>query len=203
MSACSIRLSLVWLVSVAAACTSAPIRYYTLTPQTDEAPRVSQPTAIDLRIVQIPAQLNRADLLVRTGPTQIALLDNERWASPLKDEIKEALRLELARRLAAESLRSFTRLTLDIEVHRFEAELGRYAHLEASWRASLSGEDSPSSGEKITTCAFRVDEKISGGYPAMVDGYQRAIAAFADAIVAALRSSASGGDTSCKTTIKD
>jgi uncharacterized protein len=204
VSAWWVRLPLLWLVSLGAACTSAPIRYYTLTPPTDETPRGSPATAaIDFRMVQIPPELDRADLLVRAGPTQITLLENERWASPLKDEIKESLRLELQRRLSPASYRSFARLTLEIDVQRFEAELGRYAHLEASWRASLSGGGPPSSAEKIANCAFRADEPIPASYAGMVEGYQRAIAAFADAIVAALTSSAGGKDASCGTTIRD
>jgi uncharacterized lipoprotein YmbA len=199
-------LFLLWLVSVGTACTSAPIRYYTLTPPMDKAWSASGATpAIDLRVIRIPAQLDRADLVVRTGPTEMALLENERWASPLKDEIKEALRLELQRRLAgtAVSSRSFTGVTLDIDVRRFEAELGRYAHLEASWRANLSGENPPSKGQEVTRCTFQADEEIPAGYAGMVDGYQRAVATLADAIVAALTSPANGGDASCETSIRD
>ncbi len=52
-------------------CTSAPIRYYTLTPPPDKTLPVSETSlAIDVRVVHIPPQLNRSELMVRTGPTK-------------------------------------------------------------------------------------------------------------------------------------
>jgi uncharacterized protein len=204
MNACYTRLALACLVSVGAACTSAPIRYYTLTPQPDKRPRAEGVTlAIDVRVVHIPPQLDRLELMVRTGPAETTFLENERWASPMKDEIKDAVRLELQRRLdgTTGSLPSFTKLALDIDVQRLEAELGRYALLEASWSARLSGAGQPSGGTRVTTCAFRVDEEIRTGYAGMVEGYQREVAALADAIVAGLTGSTRDIDASCRTSI--
>ena len=201
MNGCYQRFALAWLVSIGAACTSAPIRYYTLSPPPDKPLRAAEATlAIDVRVVHIPAQLNRSELMVRTGLTETALLENEQWASPVKDEIKDAVRLELQRRLDGMTgwPPSFTKLALDIDVQRLEAELGRYALLEASWSARLSGTGPPSSGTGVATCAFRADEEIHGGYAAMVEGYQRDIVALADAIAAALTSAQSGIDAPCR-----
>ena len=198
------RFTLAWLLSIGAACTSAPVRYYTLIPPPDESLRASQAAlAIGVRVVDIPPQLNRSELVVRIGPTETALLENERWASSMKDEFKDALRLELRRRLGGMTglPPSFTKLALDIDVQRLEAELGRYAIVEASWRATLSGAGQPSDGALVKTCTFRADEGISSGYAAMVEAYQREIAALADAIVAVLRSSAKGIDAPCQTSI--
>jgi uncharacterized protein len=199
------RFAAAWLVSVAVGCTSAPVRYYTLTPTPVETSPASETTlAIDVRVVHTPPQLNRAELMVRTGPTEVTLFENERWASPLNDEIKDALRLELQHRLGrVTGLRApFTRLTLDIDVQHLEAELGQYALLEASWSATLSATGQRSNGARLTTCTFRADEKIHTGYAGMVEGYQREIAALADAIVAVLTSPASSIDASCQESIK-
>ena len=204
MNAYYTRFALAWLVSVGAACTSAPIRYYTLIPQPDKPLQAAQATlAIDVRVVHIPTELNRPELMVRTGPTETTLLDNEQWASPMKDEIKDAVRLELQRRLGGMTRPpSFTKLTIDIDVQRLEAELGRYALLEASWRANLSGADQPPSGARATTCTFRTEEEIRSGYAGMVEGYQREIGTLADAIVAVLTSPASGSDAPCQRSIE-
>ena len=205
MNGFSLRFAVAWLVSVGVACTSAPVRYYTLTPTADETLPASQSTlAIHVRVVHIPPQLNRAELMVRTGPAEVTLLENERWASPVNDEIKDALRLELQRRLGrATGLRvPFTKLTLDIDVQHLEAELGRYALLEATWSATLSGTGPPSNGARAATCTFQADEKVHAGYAGLVEGYQRDIAALADAIVAVLTSPASGIDASCQKSIE-
>lgn len=202
MNANCMRFALAWLVSVGAACTSAPIRYYTLIPPPDKPLITVQATlAIDVRVVHIPPQLNRSELMVRTGPSETTLLDNERWASPVKEEIKDAVHLELQRRLHGMTglPSSLTKLTLDIDVQRLEAQLGRYALLEASWSASLSGAGQPPNGARATTCTFRADGEIPSDYAGMVEGYQREVVALADAIARALTSSASGIDTPCQT----
>ena len=195
-----LRFALAWLVSVGVGCTSAPVRYYTLTPPPGKILPASETNlAIDVRVVHTPSQLNRSELTVRTGPIEVMLLENERWASPLKDEIKDALRLELQRRLARMTgLRpAFTKLTLDIDVQHLEAELGRYASLEASWSATSSTTGQRSNGTPPTTCTFQADEKIHAGYAGMVEGYQREIAALADAIVAVLTRPTGGIDAAC------
>jgi len=196
-----LRFAIAWLVSVSVGCTSAPVRYYTLTPPPAKALPASEATlAIDVRVVRLPPQLNRSELMVRTGLTEVTLLENERWASPLNNEIKDALRLELQRRLSRMTgLRpAYTSLTLDIDVQHLDAELGRYALLEASWSATLSATGRRSTGAWVLTCTFQSDEKVHAGYAGMVEGYQREIAALADAIAAVLTSPSSGIDASCQ-----
>ena len=194
-----LRFAVASLVSVGFGCTSAPVRYYTLIPAPDIALPASKTlsVAIDVRVIHTLPQLNRSELMVRTGPTEVTLLENERWASPVNDEIKDAVRLEVLVGRMTELGPAFTKLTLDIDVQRLEAELGRHALLEASWSATLSATDQRSNGTGVTTCTFQADEKIHTGYAAMVEGYQREIAALADAIVAVMTSPASGIDASC------
>jgi uncharacterized protein len=195
-----LRFALACLAGLGVGCTSAPVRYYTLTAPPDKTwPASGTTPAIDVRVVHTPSQLNRSELMVRTGPTQVTLLENERWASPVNDELKDALRLELQRRFTRMSgLRpAFTKLTLDIEMQHFEAEFGRYALFEASWSATSSVAGQASNDARATACTFRGEEKIHTGYAGIVEGYQREIAALADAIVAVMTSTASGTDASC------
>jgi uncharacterized protein len=199
-----LRFAAAGLVSLGIGCTSAPVRYYTLTPPSDKTLPASETTlTIDVRVVHTPPQLNRAELMVRAGPTEVTLLENERWASPVNDEIKDALRLELQRRAGRMTgLRpAFAKLTLDVDVRHLEAEFGRRALLEASWSATLSTAGEHASGARVTTCMFQADENIHAGYAEIVEGYQREIAALADAIVAELTSAASGIDAPCQKTL--
>jgi len=195
------RFALAWLVSAGAACTSAPIRYYTLTAPSDEAlPATRAALAIDVRVVHTATQLNRSELIIRSGTSEMTLLENERWVSPIKDEIKEAVYVELQRRLSQTEwrpLQAFTKLSVDIDVQRLEAELGRYALLQASWSGNLSG--TGSGGTIAKACTFRAVEEIHGGYAVIVERYQREIVALADAIVSVLTGSASDVDASCQT----
>jgi uncharacterized lipoprotein YmbA len=201
-----LRFALAWLTSVSVGCTSVPVHYYTLTPPLDESlPDSPTIPAIDVRVDHMPPQLNRSELMVRTGATEMTLLDNERWASPVSDEIRDALRLELQRRLGRITglHPALTKLTLELDVQYFDAELGQYARFEASWRAILSDAGQPSAGARPATCGFRADEQIHAGYAGIVEGYQREIAALADAIVVVLTSPTSGVDVSCHKSFRD
>jgi hypothetical protein len=200
VNGCYLRFALGWLAIVGAGCASTPVHYYTLVPPPDETRPASEATlAIEVRVVHTPPQFTRSELMIRTGPTEVTLLENERWASPMNDEIKEALRLDLQRRLGMNGLGPhFAKLTIDVDVQRLEAALGQYALLEASWSASLSATAPRPTGARATTCTFQADEKIHAGYIGMVEGYQREIAALAGAIVAALTSPASSIEVACQ-----
>jgi hypothetical protein len=141
--------------------------------------------------------------MVRTGPAEMTLLDNERWASPVSDEIKAALRLQLQRRLdsVAGLHPAPTRLALALDVQQFEAEPGRYALLKASWSATLSAPGQPSTAARALSCTFQADESVRAGYAGIVEAYQREIAALADSIATALMNSASI-DASCQKSIE-
>jgi uncharacterized lipoprotein YmbA len=200
MKGLPLQITVAWLVSLGVGCSSAPVRYYTLTPPPAETlPAAATNLAIDVRVVHAPPQLNRSELMIRTGPAAVTLLENERWAAPLNDEIKDALRLELRRRLSrvSGSLGVFTKLTVDIDVQHFEAQFGHDALFEASWNAALSSAGQRSTGVPATACTFKADEKITAGYAEIVEGYQRAIAALADAIVAVLTSPSSAENAAC------
>jgi uncharacterized protein len=200
-----LRFVLSWLVSIGVGCTSAPVRYYTLTPTPDQTSPVPETILpIDVRVIHTPPQLKRAELMARTGPTEVTLLENERWASPVTDEIKDALRLELQRRQGRMTglHAAFTKLTIDIDVQNFEAELGKYVLLQVSWSATLAPTGPQSTGGRATTCTFRADEKIRTGYAGMVEGYQREIASLAEAIVAVLTSPANSIDVPCQKSIE-
>ena len=193
--------ALACLMSSAVSCTTAPVRYYTLSQPPDDTSRATDTSLlIDVRVVHTPPALDRTELMVRTGPGEVTLLENERWASPVTDELKDATRLELQRRLGRASglPPAFTKLTLDIDVQRFESELGRHALLAGSWSATLSATSQPSVPARTATCTFHADQKINAGYAGIVEGYQREIAALAEVIVAALTRQESLTDALCR-----
>jgi uncharacterized lipoprotein YmbA len=204
MSGFQLRLVVAWFLIAGAGCTSAPVHYYTLTPRPEALPSETA-LAIDVRIIHTPPQLNRSELIIRTGPAEVTLLENERWASPVKDEIRDALRLELQRRLGRMGgLRTASaKLTLDLDVQHFEAELGRHTLIEVSWNATLSAlgprpDGARPDGPRETRCTFHADEEIQAGYAGIVEGYQREIAALADAIAAVLTNAFRGADAPCR-----
>lgn len=186
--------ALVLLMMACAGCTSVPVHYYTLaTPEGAVEPADKlRAIPIDVRVVHMPALLNRSELIVRSGPTEVTLLENERWASPLDDEIRDAVRYELQKRFAqvpdSAPWRSLTQLAITIDVERIETEPGRYALVEVAWGASTKGAVKVPHDTAIQHHPFRGYEQIGDGYNEIVAGYQRAIQALADSIISVLSS---------------
>ena len=85
-----------------AACSSPSSRFYTLggadasAGATANAAPAAAHTAsvpawlIEVAPVNVPPQVSRNQLVVQTGPTQVQLLEQERWASLPGDEIRRA-----------------------------------------------------------------------------------------------------------------
>jgi uncharacterized lipoprotein YmbA len=189
-----------WVTCMAAGCASAPIHYYTLTPPAAESAPISAVLLeVEVRVVHVPPQLNHSALMVRDGPAQMTLLENERWASPIKEEIAAALRLQLQRQPATlESGASYDKLLVQLDVRQFEAEFANRTWLEASYSATLSAMHAPAVTTRTVSCSFRTEQPIREGYAQIVAGYQRDVVTLAETIAAAVAGVQNGADDACR-----
>lgn len=177
------------LIAGLTACSSAPpIRYHTLLAPAAQTIARGEPAAflIDVLPVGIPAQLDQPQLVVRSGDSSLALLDGERWAGPLSDELRSALSAQLTRKLKTMDIAGLPRSTdkpvlrIKLQVRRFDAWPGQRVRLDADWSLGLADE----TGNARLICHGQFDEPASGSYPELVQAQQRALAALADRIAA-------------------
>jgi len=184
------------LLSGLAACASAPMHFHTLIPPSAPLAAQDAPFVIDVLPVNVPPQVDQPSLVLRQGVSGIDVVDGERWASPLGDEIRGALSTDLATRLGTHDVHGLPRgkdakvVRVQLDVRRFDSEVGGNATLEASW--SVRGAD------QAGTCASRVSEPAGSGYAGLVDAHQRALGKVADQVAAAVRSVAAGQAVSCR-----
>jgi uncharacterized lipoprotein YmbA len=175
-----------------AACSSAPpIHYHTLLAPGVQAAAGVQPAPflIEVLPVGVPVQADQPQLVVRQGESGLALLEGERWAAPLADEVRQALSAQLASGLATQDVAGLARpggrqlMRIKVQIRRLDSWPGQRAQLEADW--SLGMADEP--GAARLTCSTRLDAAAPGGYPELVQAQQRLIAALADRIGGAAR----------------
>lgn len=179
--------------ALAACVSSPPSRFYTLTPGTAAATasgvsRVSTPAAlIDIESVGVPAQVARNQLVVRAGETRVEVLEDERWASPLSDEIRMALSIAAAQQLGGlstyrpeDGAAPIYRVAVDVQ--RFESWPGSRVVVDATWTVR-----SPAEAGARLTCRSTVIEPVAAGYDALVDGHRRALAIIARQLAATVR----------------
>ncbi|EIL87315.1 hypothetical protein UU9_16106 [Rhodanobacter fulvus Jip2] len=183
-----------------AGCASAPLHYYTLmAPAGGPDPVVAtSPLPFELMPVNVPAQVDQPQLVVREGGQGVALLGSERWIAPLADEVRSALSADLVRQLHGADLSGMAagekpRLRIKLDVRRFDSAPGAYALIDAAWSVRATAGDSPAT----VACTTRVREAVGPGYPALVQGHQRAIAQIAGQIAIVARALADGQKAAC------
>lgn len=122
-------LSLVLLLALLGACASSTTtRLHSLLPPPATGASTATVAAArgwELAPVQLPAQVDRPQWVLRRADDSLQVLEHERWIAPLGDEIHAAV----AARLAGGG--PPLRITLDVQ--RFDAALGRYSRVEAAW----------------------------------------------------------------------
>jgi uncharacterized protein len=184
-----------WLLS---SCASTSPHFHTLVRESERS--AGTPARADVRLkvepVRIPAQVDRLELVTRLPNGGITITDGERWIAPVADELQSALSVELLRRLGgADPVDAVgtDSISVRLDVERFESAPSRYALIEASWSLELK----MSRRDVLVVCRTKAYEAVTGGYPEVVDGYQRAVGVIADEIAAVVHESAAGRAAEC------
>ena len=169
---------------VLAGCSSAPVHYYTLLQPAAAAPAVAQAGyLIEVLPVGVPEAQDRQGLVVRTGNSQVAMLDRERWAGPLADEVRAALSSQLSAKLGARDATGLAKpadakvLRVKLDLRRLDAWLGQRVDVTADW--SVGWADKP--GERLV-CSSKLSVPAPGDASALVEAYQQALAQLAGQI---------------------
>ncbi len=176
-------------------------RYHTLLPAEAPVPLAGAGVvtgtgpAIFLEPVRVPVQVDQPQWLVRMGDDSLALLEQERWASPLRDEFRLALREILARRFGAVETRSaapgLPLWRVRVDVTRFESIPGE-ARLEATWSLTPRSAEAPA-----LRCSATLHESAGPGMPALAAAHRRAVALLGEAIGKGLLALQQGTPTHC------
>ncbi|WP_194722217.1 PqiC family protein [Noviherbaspirillum malthae] len=183
------------------ACSSAPKEnFYTLNPAAVPPPTAATANnggALSIAVgpVRVPEIVDRPQLVVRRGPTQIDLLEQHRWAQPLRAEIAQAIasglrtqlpgaRVALDRDAAAQN--ADVRVTVDIS--RFDAVPGDAVTVQALWSVRPTNDRPPLTGQSTSRepLAGSDNEEIARAFARAVASVSRDIASS----VAAARNSA-------------
>ena len=144
----------------------------------------------------MPPQVAKTQLVVQTGPTQVKVLEEDRWASLPGDELRRALSTSLTQQLNTIDVygTAYSDATpvyrVNMNVQRFESWPGSHALIDAVWsvRAVRS--------TAVMTCRSVVSEPVGGGYDALVDGHRRALMRVSAQVAAALQAMAAAAGSS-------
>ncbi len=188
----------VLVLVVAISCRSASGRYYTLVAAPDSEPAVAtNELQLDVLPVDVPPQVDRAEIVVREGPGQLTPVDTRSWIAPLPLEIRRAFSDELSRNLGARDITGVTAADglptyrIKLVVQRFESLLGKRAVIDAISTVREMTGTSPA-----LVCSHHASEPARSGYDGLAEAHQRALAQIAKQVAASVRSF-HGGAAAC------
>jgi uncharacterized lipoprotein YmbA len=193
-----LRWSCIVIVTLLGSCASTSPHYYTLLHESERTAPAAMAAPFRLEVRRIPAQVDRLELVIRLADGGISIADGERWIAPVADELQNALSAELSRRLGAARPAEPTgpnSMAVRLNVERFESSPSQYALIEASWNLELKA----AAKHLLIHCRTWAYEQVSGSYPELVRGYQRAVAAIADEIATVALDYMGGLPDSCPT----
>ena len=178
----------------ACATTQQTTSYYTLMPDAGTAPAaVDGGYQIEMLPVEVPMQVDVAQMVVRAGNGELVPVDTRRWIAPLGNEIRNSLSWQLTRTLGVRDIAGFGRngntpvYRVNLRVQRFESAPGAYAQIDALWSVrSSSGGDGP-----VAVCSSSAKVTLGSGYAALAQGHQQALAQIAGDIAASIRNARS------------
>ncbi len=176
------------VIAMAAGCSSAPpVRYHTLmpeaAPQVDTGAGMARGTSgvsIVLEPIRVPAQVDQPQWLVRLPDGSLAVLEQDRWASPLRDEMRQSLLEALNVRYGVVEARNApgkVPLRVVLDVRRFDSVPGQEARIEGSWTI-VWGEG----GKFSRRCEWSYREPVTAGMQPLAAAHRRAWARLGDAI---------------------
>lgn len=194
---------LVIVVASACATTQQQTSYYTLMPDSGVAAAASDNSyQIEVMPVEIPMQVDVAQMVVRSGNGELVPVDTRRWIAPLGNEIRNSLSWQLTHALGVRDIAGFGRnnstpvYRINLRVQRFESVPGTSARIDALWSIRSANSDAA-----VAVCSSSADITVSSGYPALAQGHQKAIAQIAGDIAASIRAArSSAGTPACTTT---
>jgi len=183
-------LSMLACCSLVACSASPPTRYYTL--QSD-APRdgfrggsasgmvPANQAVVRLEPVVIPPELDRLELVSRSGPYRVRITDSDRWAAPLDEQIRRVLSDDLAARLPPhlvadpnEPASNDPRRLLSIAIAEFYADGACATTLRADWTLRGTNGDSERGTEQVqrpgaTPCTDAIAAAMSSALGMLAD----------------------------------
>ena len=142
---CTCRLWILLSVLMMGCAGTAPTHFYVMTalPHSERIPALpgdKRNLAIGVGPVELPAYLDRPQIVTRLGATTLDLSEFHRWAEPLKDNIPRILAENLSNLLATDYIATYpwprsTSIAYQVRVDliHFEGTFGEQSVLKARW----------------------------------------------------------------------
>lgn len=173
-----LKITLVTALLLLTACRSDPIQFHTLIPAQLGNQSRGGVAEIQIESLSVPPQVDRPQIVIRQGNSGLAILETEWWAASLVDELRSALVDQL------HNNNPQRKLSVRLDVQRFDSVPGQYALIDVKWRLRSSDE----SDTTLVTCRSTLQTPSGPSIDELVVAHQNNVKRLAAAI-----SQAAGG----------
>jgi uncharacterized lipoprotein YmbA len=183
--------AVLFLAVIAAGCSSAPSRFYTLNSTATVDGEVNSNVAVTVGPVSIPAEVDRPQFTVQAAPNRVTVDEFNRWAAPLSDSIARAVAGNLAVLLGTPRVATVpgadfnSAYRVTISVQRFESVPGKSVLVDAVWVVRPPSVGAAQSGRTVAS-----EPVADESYDALAAAHSRALAKVSSDIAAAIRAQA-------------
>ncbi|MFT5531962.1 MAG: putative lipoprotein YmbA [Burkholderiaceae bacterium] len=123
--------ALLVLTLLLGACSTSPTtHFYTLEPLATSGVALGN-SSVRIGQVTVPELVDRPQMVLRSGANQVSLAEQQRWAESLRSGIARVVAANLA---PPGSAAASATTTVDIDIVRFDSQLGVAIDLAANWR---------------------------------------------------------------------
>lgn len=191
LSRISFLAAVIWLAGCGS---SPPIHFYTLSAEASPDPvaPVKNDRPISVGPVTLPEVIERPQLVLRTSPNRVTLVEEHQWAEPLQSEIPRVLAENLSRLLGTkqvavhpQSAGDHAEYRVAVDVQRFESTLGSRVSIDVLWTIRQSSR----SETTFKTGRSSVEEPVADpSYEALAAAHSRGLVRVSRDIADAIRS---------------
>ena len=166
--------------------TSPAERFYTLQPRIPDAPASDRKTLrVAIAPVTVPDLVDRPQLVLRASPRRVVIMEQSRWAEPLKSAIASAMAGNLARLLDSAQVGTQgdeADVHIQLDVLSFESHPGVEARIEMAWIIRNR------SGERTLSGQASEREVVTGSeHESLVAAHEQLLARISRRIAADIR----------------
>lgn len=166
--------AMVTVLALLVGCAFTGFRFHTLQPGTSSPETSAAKFKARLTTVQIPAEVDTEQLVVRDSGNTLIREPADRWAAPLTDEIRAALGNAWRQDYGLDDVQGVDSTgasipQVGVKIQKLDATMGSHVELVASWWVSLDQRQKM----KSSSCQRVFFEHAAGGIDELVDAEQR------------------------------
>jgi len=175
-----------------------PAKFYTLQPVQQSSMGRSLPADVGLAVgpVEIPAAVDRTEIVTRDAGNEVSFSQYHRWAAPLRQSIASVIAQNIGTLLGTERVAPFTRENIFrpthrvvININRYDSRLSKEFLIDATW----SIKDLDGNKPLLIRNSIIREPLATSNYEGLVAAQSRALATLSEELAKAILNLAQKG----------